>query len=286
MAKIHSRLAESLTILKALQDREQVAFQTKDISRTHRERLIQHGFIKEVMKGWYFSCAPVEPAGESTSWFNSFWNFCIIYFNKRFGGEWCLSPEHSINLHVGNWNVPKQLTVRSPKGNNRATELLYGTSIFEIRTEKMPLVEDTETKDGLRVYSLSAALIACPSLCFKSYPAEMRTALSLVDPPELLRKLLDGGHTLIAGRLAGAFQNIGRGQIAEDIINAMKATGHRVIAEDPFKEKSWLVLGSRERSPYVIRMQLNWAKMRDEVLNTTATKHCSIAKHDCPQQRA
>jgi hypothetical protein len=47
----------------------------------------------------------------------------------------------------------------------------------------------------------------------------MRAALSMVrDASEVLGRLLEGGHSTIAGRLAGAFRNIGRDRIADDII--------------------------------------------------------------------
>jgi len=31
-----------------------------ELTRTHRERLMENGFICEVIKGWYISCIPEE----------------------------------------------------------------------------------------------------------------------------------------------------------------------------------------------------------------------------------
>ena len=53
MPTLQDKLLESLAVLKRLQDEGIVAIQTKNITRTHRERLVKSGFIKEVMKGWY-----------------------------------------------------------------------------------------------------------------------------------------------------------------------------------------------------------------------------------------
>lgn len=86
------------------------------MTRTHRERLLKNGFIREVMKGWYIPARPDEPAGESTSWYASFWSFCAAYLDSRFAEEWCVSPEQSISLHTGNGVVPRQLLVRAPRG--------------------------------------------------------------------------------------------------------------------------------------------------------------------------
>jgi len=38
---------------KNFRTRGVVAIQAKNITRTHRERLVKNRFIKEVMKGWY-----------------------------------------------------------------------------------------------------------------------------------------------------------------------------------------------------------------------------------------
>lgn len=116
MATPADKLAESLAVLKTLRDQGRKALRSEDMGRTHRERLMRNGFIKEVMKGWYIPSRPDEPAGESTSWYASFWVFCASYLESRFGDEWCVSPEQSIHLHTGNWSVPKQLLIRSPKG--------------------------------------------------------------------------------------------------------------------------------------------------------------------------
>ena len=138
MATPADKLAASLAVLKALQDEGRVALRASDLGRTHRERLLKAGFIKEVMKGWYIPCRPDEPPGESTSWYASFWAFCASYLESRFEENWCVSPEQSISLHTGNWTVPGQLLVRSPRGNNKPTELLHDTSVFDIRLELPP----------------------------------------------------------------------------------------------------------------------------------------------------
>lgn len=266
MALPAEKLAESLAVLKKLQDEGRVALRSDDMGRTHRERLQRNGFIKEVMKGWYIPSRPDEPAGESTSWYASFWAFCAAYLDERFGEAWCLSPEQSIHLHTGNWSVPRQLLVRSPRGGNKPTGLLHNTSIFDMRLE-LPPVPDTETKDGLRVYSLPAALLGCSQAQFAAHPTAMRTALATIqDASEVLIRLLAGGHSTIAGRLAGAFRNIGRARTADDIIATMQAAGYTVSESDPFADPSPFVFSPRDTSPYINRMRMNWARMREDVL--------------------
>ena len=68
MLTLQDKLAESLAVLKKLQDDGIVAIQTKNITRTHRERLVKSGFIKEVMKGWYsFRLIPLKWSPALTS---------------------------------------------------------------------------------------------------------------------------------------------------------------------------------------------------------------------------
>lgn len=266
MATPQEKLAESLIILKKLQDKGIVAINTKNMTRTHRERLVKSGFMKEVMKGWYFPSRPDEPAGESTAWYASFWGFCADYLNARFDDQWCLSPEQSLSLHSGNWNVPGQLIVRTPKGGNKPTSLLHNTSIMDLRL-KLPDKNDMEIKENMHMMTLSAALISCSPGYYSNHVVDARAVLSMIsDGSELLHKLLEGGHSTIAGRLAGAFRNIGKNAIADNIIDTMKAAGYNIMEEDPFCEKIAIVFSDRELSPYVNRMRMDWAAMRDVVL--------------------
>ena len=266
MPRPQDKLAESLAVLKKLQDEGIAAIHTKNMTRTHRERLIKSGFIKEVMKGWYIPARPEGSAGESTAWYASFWGFCGNYLKSRFGNQWCLSPEQSLSIHSGNWNVPEQLLVRTPKGGNKPIYLLYETSIMDVRL-KLPDKNEIEIKENLRIMTLPAALISCGPGYYSNNAIEARAALSMIsDASEILHKLLEGGHSTVAGRLAGAFRNIGKNVIADNIIEAMRAAGYSITENDPFEEKHTIIFSERELSPYINRIRMNWADMRDIVL--------------------
>ena len=151
------KLARSLNALHLLQERGVIAIRAADLPRTHRERLVRHGFLQPVMKGWYVTVSPDRSTGDGTAWYASFRSFCAAYLRSRFGARWCLSPEQSLALHAGNRTVPSQLLVRAPKGRNRVTALLHGTSLLEVRAA-LPDAEDVVELDGMRAFSLSAAL--------------------------------------------------------------------------------------------------------------------------------
>ncbi len=73
------KLAESLKKLKELQDSGIIAIKAGKLSRVHRERLADSGFIREVVRGWYVAVPPNEQPGDSTTWYVSFWGFCAGY---------------------------------------------------------------------------------------------------------------------------------------------------------------------------------------------------------------
>jgi hypothetical protein len=266
MARPQGKLADSLEALKELQVRGLVAIRSADLTRIHRERLLRNGFLREVMKGWYIPARPDGDSGESTAWYSSFWGFCAAYLNERFGTEWSLSPEQSLSLHAGNRAVPRQLAVRAPKARNRTTPLPHETSLLDVRAA-LPAEGQREEKEGLRLFSLPAALIACSPGYFPQKATDARAALAMVrDASDVLGLLLAGGHSALAGRLAGAFRNIGRVRIADDILKTMRAAGYDVRENDPFSDRPALALPVSERSPHVSRVRLMWQGMRKTVM--------------------
>lgn len=266
MATPGEKLAESLEKLKELQDRGIVSIKADDLSRVHRERLFEGGFIREVMRGWYIATPFEERQGDSTSWFTNFWDFCAGYLEDRYGEEYCISAEQSLMIHAGNIAVPQQLIIRSPKGNNTPTHLLFQTSLFVMKSS-LPAKAEIEVKNGMRMVNLPSAIIHCPLSMFRSNATDVRTALLLIqDASELLETLLDGGHSTIAGRLAGAYRNLGQEKIANELVKAMQLAGYDVRETDPFVEPTPIHLNARERSPYVNRIRLMWHEMRKDVI--------------------
>ena len=266
MAAPSVNLATSVEVLKQLQDKGNVAIRATHLTRTHRERLLKNGFIREVMKGWYIATRPDEVAGESTAWYASFWAFCAEYLNERFGTAWCLSPEQSLMLHAGDWTVPRQVLVRSPKGGNKPVSLPHNTSIFDVRLD-LPPASEIELKEGLRVFKLPSALIGSSPTQFAMHPIPTRAALAIVvDASDVLARLLSGGHSTVAGRLAGALRNIGRGQIADQLVETMRAAGYTVNETDPFKSLPPMPFSLRDTSPHVNRLRMTWDTMRADVL--------------------
>ncbi len=274
MATIQEKLAESLSVLKQLQNKSGLAvIKSSEISRTHLERLLNHGFLQEVMRGWYISSRPDNIPGDTTNWYTSYWHFISAYANTRFGDEWCLSADQSLSFYSGNRTVPGQIIIRSPQGSNNFVQLMHKTSLFDLKASIAAPVYK-ETLFGLNLYSLPEALVECSPDFFQLDSVTARTCLPMVsDVADILKILLEKGQTTKAGRLAGAFRNIGHTAAADEIVNTMKSLSYDIREEDPFADRSTIAY-TRIASPYAMRLKLMWNKMRDVVMaNFPETTH-------------
>src|SRR5947209_13060489 len=271
MPSPNEKLAESLDVLKAIQEDNRRVFRSDDLSRVHRERLVENGFLQEVMKGWLISSSPDAQAGESTPWHASFWEFCARYSDERFAAQWHLSPEQSLFLHGERTVIPDQLVVHSPKATNNDIKLLFGTTLYDLKVAEMPATSALTGKDGLRLFSPAAALVRVPESFFQLYPVETQVVMaSLADASDVLRFLLDGGHSAKAGYLAKAFRQTGRGDLADEILRAMKGAGYDVRESSPFESRHIHIFAKlgRPAAPIVGRIEMLWDSMRGKVLAT------------------
>ena len=267
MSTPNEKLAASLAQLQKLQGRGRRVFRSGELTRVHRERLVRNGFLHEVMKGWLISSSPDADPGDTTPWLASFWEFCAAYCTARFGPDWRLSPEQSLLLHAENTVIPQQAIIYAPRGANNTVELLFGTSLYDLRQKEMPPEADLTERDGLRLFVPEAALIRVPEAFFVRHPVEAQVVLSRIrDAADVLRRLLDGGHSVIAGRLAGAFRRIGRDYVADEILSVMKRAGYDVRESDPFEPEQAFGALSRAQAPIVGRLQSLWEAMREPVI--------------------
>ena len=267
MATPNEKLAESLDVLKQVQGGGRRVFRSDDLSRVHRERLIENGFLQEVMKGWLISASPSARAGDSTPWYASFWEFCARYCGERFGNEWHLSAEQSLLLHGEKTVIPEQVVLCSPKGTNNTIKLLFGTSLYDLKEPEMPPAENLMMRDGLRLFSPAASLVDVAESFFARNPVESQVVLaSLADASDVLRLLLNGGHSAKAGYLAGALRETGRAALGDEIVKAMKSAGYDVRERNPFGAGQILGKLRPAAAPIVGRLQMLWKTLREPVI--------------------
>ncbi len=268
MATPNEKLATSLSMLAELQHEGRRVFRSKELSRVHRERLLKHGFLQDVMKGWLISASPTATPGDSTPWYASFWEFCTAYCNDRFGQEWHLSPEQSVLLHAENTVIPTQLVVYSPKATNNNLSLRFGTSLYDLKQPTMPPAADMVFRDALRLFAPAAALVRLPQAFFARCPIETQVLLAgIKDASDVLSRLLAGGNSVVAGRLVGALRRIGRADIANEIASAMKAADYVIHETDPFTPEQTFGAIEKTTPPIVGRINALWKSMRQTVID-------------------
>lgn len=267
MAKPNVKLAASLAQIEKLQKGGRRVFRSSELTRVHRERLLRNGYLQQVMKGWLISSRPDAHPGDTTSWFASFWAFCVSYCTARFGEAWHLAPELSLLLHAGSTVIPRQVVIYAPKGANNTVELPFGTSLYNLKQEDMRAGEDVTTRDGLRILLPDAALIKVTEAFFVRNPVEAQIVLSGVrDAGDMLGRLLDGGHSAVAGRLAGAFRRIGRAAMADEMLKVMKSAGYDVRESDPFESAQTFSVLKETQEPIARRLESMWDTFREPVI--------------------
>ena len=260
-------MSQSLAELVKLQDQGARVIRSSQLSRTHWERLIKGGFLGEVFKGWYLPSKPGEPPESSSAWFAGMRNFISGYCDDRFCNDWHLSPEQSLRLRSGERALPLQLQIWTKGGHNQLVTLLHGCSLFLYRAPGLLPSKVEPDEGGLRLVELAPALVAVGASFFQQQTMSARISLSLIeDLTELLTVLLDGSHSVVAGRLAGALRALGRTAQANNIVNTMKSADYVVIETSPFDVIPPALPGSRPESPYVQRLRVTWEQMREVVI--------------------
>src|SRR5271165_2403058 len=97
MSQQNEFLAEALSNAKTKSKNSVI--KSDDLDRGVRERLTQAGYLEEIMRGWYLLTTPAG-IGTTTLWFSSYWSFLGQYLSERFGDDYCLSAESSLELHA------------------------------------------------------------------------------------------------------------------------------------------------------------------------------------------
>lgn len=269
MAKPNEKLAEALRALKRLQDKHNGVIESGDLKEAHRAILVEDGFLRQIMKGWYICANPRDREGDSTAWYASFWSFLSGYLGKRFGKRYCLNVEASLLLHTRSTVIPRQVTVIAKEGGTSVLALPHDTSLLIYADEKNVPRNRVEI-NGLQALPLPETLCKLGPQSFRNNPREAEIAINMIrDPGELLTVLLAGdGMVAAAGRLAGALRFAGRADEADRIVHTMKLGKYDIRVTNPFAIATPTLGNSRERSPYVMRLLSMWAGWREDVLST------------------
>ena len=271
--KLASSMAELARVLGDRRDRR--VLRSSELSRTHRERLMRNGFLQRATKGWYFAADPEALQGDSTRWYGCYWEFCALYCEHRFGESWHLSAEGSLLRHAGVTTIPDQVVVRSRGASHHVVNLPGNTSLLHlVATDAAEPADVMLDGDGIRLLSIDVALVRASERFFEAHEVAVMAVLGQMgDHGPLLRRLLDGAHTTIAGRLAGAFRAAGRADIADEVVRAMRSAGHDTRETCPFGGAAPTWPPRVAEHPAAARLRLMWDRFRSVVVHTMPRAH-------------
>ena len=242
-----------------------------------RRLLREHGWLTEIIKGWYYRSNPLAQAG-STAWLVHFWAFLAQYLESRFGDDYCLASDASLRMQSGLTTVPAQISVIITREDNNLIRLPSGKSIFPMKQAKLPAAR--EKIHGVWCMTLESSLAVANAKFFTEAKDLAVSALQAANSHEVLRHIVDKQAPVLAARLAGAYQHIGRTVDANQIIQTMGSIGYKVKPENPFTEPVVILAGSRTPSPYRHRIRTMWAERRETVLQIFPEPPSPVSKED------
>ncbi len=260
-------LAKALEELHSLQKGANI-FRSEDFTGKNMTYLRKGGYLKSIIRGWYYQTHPADREGDTTTWYAGYWEFVAKYLESRFGGEYCLNPEISLLLQTKNSVIPKQVVAVTTKGAVGKVALLYGGSLF-IYPEKKVFPTEIVKLNGLNLYGLEESLCRVGKLFFQKNQNEVEIALNMIkDVSSLLYVLLSANRMDDAcSRIAGALKFVGREEEALRIKESYEmATFKNVSLKNPFVKDQPILNVSRERNPYALRLQSMWKQYRLVVL--------------------
>lgn len=111
-------------------------------------------------------------------------------------------------------------------------------------------------------------MLRVPPSFYQSHPIDAKVILnSIQEPSPLLKKLLEGGHSTVAGRLIGALRHIGKTFLADQISKTMTDAGYSVRETNPFTEtRENPASFSYKNQPLSYRVRELWAMHRNTVI--------------------
>ncbi len=282
MAKPNELLAASLAELRGVtQNGTRSVVKSEELSRVHRERLQDNGFLEEIMKSWLaVNSRPSANNRIDAAWSTVYWEFVAKYLDDRFADEWRLSAEASVAVWSENHSIPGQIIVRSPKANNQLVKLPSNTSLYLLRSKGN---EPAETRERLRLMPMEEAICNLSPESWKNSATDVIAVIgSIRGTSTLLQYLLEGGRSHVGGRVAGALRHLGRTRDADTIIKTLEAAGYNPHEDNPFDPAVDLVTldARRTQAPSATRIKNLWARMRKDALNHIGFEQVRINDRD------
>ncbi len=259
-------LSNALKELHQLQKKGSI-FKSSDFTGKNMSYLKKAGYIKPVIRGWYYQSHPADSEGDTTAWYSGYWEFVAKYLDERFGDDYCLNPEISLLIHTRYSIIPKQIVVVTRKSSTAKVALPCNNSLF-IYPDNKRFPDAIVRINDLTIYTLEEALCKVSPGFFRDHQEEIEIALGMIKEISVLLNILLTRERMddAAGRICGALKFAGREEEASRLKRIYEtATFKHVSTANPFKRHAPFLTASRERNPYALRLQSIWRKYSAEI---------------------
>jgi hypothetical protein len=237
-----------------------------DLDRADRELLVRNHWLQEIIRGWYMFTRPDVLPGESSPWYANFWDFVQYYLKETVGSDYCLSAENSIDVHIANPTIPKQLIVIVKKGGSNVINLPFNTSIL-IYPDANNFPPEKTTIRGIEAMTLPYALCKATPTYFQKNEINLRIALESVrDIQEFIRVIAEYNFVRAGERIIGAYQALNEMEKAETIKDQLKIAGMNLKGTNPFEDIPTVSAVGTFRSVYQGRIKSLWDSYRSVII--------------------
>lgn len=154
---------------------------------SHFVALLDNGFLTPIRPGWYFMNYPAH-VESLTRWRRCYWSFVSLYVPRRWGEDYCLNAEASLQLLTFG-DPPRDLTVLRRKPKTWRLELPFDYTLL-IRGEKN-FPDKVEYKRGIPAMELNEALARVPNTFFQKSRGIAHCAIRRVQDMESLVETLE-----------------------------------------------------------------------------------------------
>lgn len=267
---VNERLAAALEKASSLAVNNII--QSKLLPSRDQALLIQQGFLKSVIRGWYILDADVSTnhAGESALWFDSIWGFVSQYLKELFGDEYWLSPESSLDLLTSSNALPQQIIVYA-NTSTRTVSLLHDMGLLIINSSKVPY--KVMQASGVNVISIEGVLADIPPSAYRRDPLSIQLALRMADTSELAAAFEHTRNAAALGRVLGAYKELGREEEYQQIKRIVEGIGLTSKNEsNPFEQPVLQIGESKSENAAAMRVRALWQTLRDDVENVFSDK--------------
>lgn len=260
------RLARALVELHGVLGSERGVVRGKQLNNANRLLLLERGYLREILKGWYFVSDPAAEAGGTTPFYANFWEYLARYLGERFDAGYCLTAEHSLLRHARYNVIPKTVNVMLAVNQSQLQALAFGhTLALYPGKSSFPSASQQTVLNGLRCLAVAPCLVNLPPRYFAVHAREVQIAMAQLHDPGALAALVDDNRAGLA-RLLSAYRQVGRSDFVQAVLDQLKGLGVQLRTDEaPFADQPVYRLGRPGRSPLYSRVHALWAQHRGTV---------------------